>query len=479
MQIHIQEKNQLSVIHKNQKKLIYLVQIILLILKYINSMAAKSSHFLVGISRFQSNFLRSKLVSKAVIVKDVFQELSKAIKRTYKAETDASSDKHLMEHNQKFQKILLDKKLIKQMDSFLDTFYRYQSIGPVNGIIAPKLDARTFLCAWMVIGFPEFIFGTTTDQLEKHKSSVQSYLYLNAMELIILLNALSLNLEKKSKGLVANEFIRKTFKQMNIYSNCFLQFKSMDIYNHINSIVNAWVKSSNTLDKVLGSPKYNDKKKKEIKEHMKEVMNEKVNMMRKMLASCHVKLLSKSEKEGLNRKQMIEAANEKVINMMQNMKKIINAIPEQAKRATIDKLKLSIEKKEYDEVMDVLKYLRKSLIDYHPKKGKERFLKELDDKFDLKFIETLIRKESFQCKDIMGLCSFMVNKLTYLQAPYRAEEIRNEWDELNKKYEEFINPESNKWEVVGANGLFFVSQLVEKLKEDLLRLEVMDKLFSE
>lgn len=433
---------------------------------------------LVGISRFQSNFLRKKLLTQVNNVNKYIIQLNNGLKKDYPGTKDPFNDKQFLEHNDKFQGLLKNKELIKNVQSFMTAYYRFMSIGPVNGIIAPMLDARTFLCSWMVYGFPELILGSTKENLEKHKNSVQSYLYLNALEMIVKVNFLMNNVIAKKKMNIVNENIRQAFKQMNIYSNCFLQFKSIDIYNHINSNVTAWVNSSNTLDKVLGSSKYKKEKKDEIEKHMMNIMNEKVNMMRKMLYSCNVQLLTKEEKKGLKRQEMIKLANEKVENMMLNMKKIINAIPEQAKKASIDKLKTDIEKKEYDEVFEVLKTLRDALINYYPKKGKEKFMKEINEVFDMDYVTGLIKKECFTCKDIMGLCSWMVDKLTFLQAPYRAEEVKKEWNHLSKMYEEYVDPKSTKWETVGSQGLFFVAQLVNKLKEDLLRLEVMDQLFA-
>jgi hypothetical protein len=105
---------------------------------------------LYNIIKIQQRFLLKKFLFELNKNKQMFNELNAFINNPLLIDKDKQFDL--------LKNLLLTKKYILNVDSIL--YYHYRLYG-VHKEIAPKLNSRLFLIAWMLVSFPEYLMNIT------------------------------------------------------------------------------------------------------------------------------------------------------------------------------------------------------------------------------------------------------------------------------------------------------------------------------
>jgi hypothetical protein len=191
-----------------------------------------------AVIKIQNLFLKKKIHSNFTKNTKLFYQLDK-----YTLDENENEKKFI-----EIRKILCNKDNINNAQLLLDSVYRYYKI---YDNIAPKINSRKFLIAWMIVSLPEFMM-----QIKKPKEYKNEYpvdIYFICQDLV----KYTSNFLKKS----SNENLRKFKKIFNVYSNAINYFLARDKHEDVQKLVVEYININKTIDGIKQSKKYDDNQK--------------------------------------------------------------------------------------------------------------------------------------------------------------------------------------------------------------------------
>lgn len=187
--------------------------------------------------RLQKNFLLKKFYKSMAMNSRLFYLLDSYT-------SSEQIDKKFCE----LQRILVNSQHLKHIAELINTLYRYYKI---DDKVAPKINARKFLIAWLMVSFPEFTIGIKRPGINKEEYPID--IYFICQDLISYTYQL---LTKKT-----SEDLRKFKKAFNKYSNAINYFLARDKHEHVRKLINEFIDIDKTIDEISKSTKYNQEEK--------------------------------------------------------------------------------------------------------------------------------------------------------------------------------------------------------------------------
>src|SRR3989344_4399499 len=161
------------------------------------------------------------------------------------------SPKYVNNRYEELRDILKDHVNIQRIDEFLGSLYRYYHIGYK---IAPRINSRKLLIAWIIVAFPEYTLGMK-NPMERTEPLVNIHSYPNDIffickEVITYLRSMYI-LDYDNK-----ENLRKFKKSFNTYTNAIIYFLKRDKDEYISKLITEFISINKTVNEIKKSKKY-------------------------------------------------------------------------------------------------------------------------------------------------------------------------------------------------------------------------------
>jgi hypothetical protein len=420
---------------------------------------------LKSISVIQSIFLQKRFVKCLFSLKKVFADcdsLRRPLFEDYQTiVTPNGEEKHVPilfdDVNSKNQRInqqfdMLDKHIkkpivIKMLNLFLKRFYRLveRNDSNYNLLVAPKLNARTFLSSYVLTGYPQIVLSMTKTQLNTDPksitgNSVYSYdIYHNSNLMLDSLHNILLHYHKDK--------LRLLIKSINIYSNTFIIFLNIDRVSKLTELANQWHETEKSKLEIMKSKKYSEDQKEETITVMTTRQNKTIQMIQKLDPHFDIKNL-------------------------QLTKTFIDTLEENMNKAYWDVLRDDIKNNQYTVLMQSLQEIRSELFSLRPQDV--RFKKDFDEHFDLELIKQMIDEKVMSMETFLKYATFLVDKIIYLQATAQNDSTREEWsnliDTLSKDSSDLT------FEITVPKIIEFIQKGIRNIKDNILNLAILTDL---
>lgn len=186
-------------------------------------------------------------IQKRFLIKKFYRNLGANQKLFYLLESYTCCEENDKQFNE-MKNILTNQQNIQNVQKLIDYLYRYYG---VHNDVAPRINARKFLVAWMIVSLPEYMM-----QIKKPKERKTEYpidIFFICQDIITYTQSL---LTDKTK-----ENLRKFKKAFNVYSNAINYFLARDKHEHIRKLINEFIDINKTIDGIKKSSKYSQKEK--------------------------------------------------------------------------------------------------------------------------------------------------------------------------------------------------------------------------
>jgi hypothetical protein len=98
-----------------------------------------------------------------------------------------------------------------------------------------------------------------------------------------------------------------------------------------------------------------------------------------------------------------------------------------------------------------------------------KLLQELDEKFDIEFIEQMLYNSAYDKQDFENLCNYLVSIIETLQAQVRTPVMRKEWNEL-------CSTNNNQELSTFIDYMKFIFNEIKLIKENISTLKILDSI---
>jgi len=319
--------------------------------------------------------------------------------------------------------MLMNKQIQDKINILLKRYYLYY---PCNKNICPKLTARSFLTAWTIVGFPDFVLDAKREEVTTG-NSYKSDIYRLSFNLINRLKAL-----KQTQN---NENYRKFNKAMNLFSNSFSYFMNVDKIEKVNELSLQWYELGKNVERINESG---------MNQMDKDRSLQNVVHLRKNIESYILKIVPRFDLTMLNR-------YETLTNMMEtNMKKAYGEI-----------IIKELNEMTYEMSKRVLEEIKRAMLVLNPKLNTM-----LDEYFDIEFMIERHKHGALTFDDILSLGDFLVSIINELQAPIEVENTKSAWGVIKMKELDSINN-------LLSDILVFIMDEIEKIKENIMSIQTM------
>jgi len=319
--------------------------------------------------------------------------------------------------------MLMNKQIQDKINILLKRYYLYY---PCNKNICPKLTARSFLTAWTIVGFPDFVLDAKREEVTTG-NSYKSDIYRLSFNLINRLKAL-----KQTQN---NENYRKFNKAMNLFSNSFSYFMNVDKIEKVNELSLQWYELGKNVERINESG---------MNQMDKDRSLQNVVHLRKNIESYILKIVPRFDLTMLNR-------YETLTNMIEtNMKKAYGEI-----------IIKELNEMTYEMSKRVLEEIKRAMLVLNPKLNTM-----LDEYFDIEFMIERHKHGALTFDDILSLGDFLVSIINELQAPIEVENTKSAWGVIKMKELDSINN-------LLSDILLFIMDEIEKIKENIMSIQTM------
>jgi hypothetical protein len=369
----------------------------------------------------QRKFLFKKLIKEIENNETYLEALNSFTKEPqYINLFDPEKDKEIL-FNQ-LKKTVTIPQLIYGINNFLAVHYRYAGF---DNEIAPKIDAKKFLIAWIIVSFPEYVLGTANPKKDENFND-KKYIYPYDIYFI------SLNFIKDLNILVTNKFattldqIRQFKKSFNMYSNAINYFLNRDKSEQIQSLFTEFININTTINDIKKSNKYTDP----------------------LIRSETIQIVT-------NTKLKIAAYLNKLDNTiclrdLEIQSKLYDKIGTECEKAMCDLLVVDIENKNFSYLEKIIDEVTKYLIELGASKVDHDFEKKINKNI-------IIQKLAFSGatrQNIAEYGDYIISIINDLQAPIQISTTNTSWETLKNKFE-------NKNELLCNMLLFFFKEIKE------------------
>lgn len=319
--------------------------------------------------------------------------------------------------------MLMNKQIQDKINILLKRYYLYY---PCDKNICPKLTARSFLTAWTIVCFPDFVLDAKREEVTTG-NSYKSDVYRLSFNLINRLKAL--------KQTQSNENYRKFNKAMNLFSNSFSYFMNVDKIEKVNELSLQWYELGKNVQRINESG---------MNQMNKDRNLQNVVHLRKNIESYILKIVPRFDLTMLNR-------YETLTNMMEtNMKKAYGEI-----------IIKELNEMTYEMSKRVLEEIKRAMLVLNPKLNTM-----LDEYFDIEFMIERHKHGVLTFADILSLGDFLVSIINELQAPIEIENTKSAWGVIKMKELDSINN-------LLSDILLFIMDEIEKIKENIMSIQTM------
>jgi hypothetical protein len=346
----------------------------------------------------QKKFRQKKLFENLINIKNLLLTLDE-YKNPPKYINLFDQDKQKSDRFDQLQKILMDKNNIMIIDNFLKQFYKYNNS---DSNVAPKINARKFLIAWMLVGFPEYVLDTKIPA-SYDKNTYPYDIYDISLEFIKNIYLVLVKLNMKTRP--SNEDIRKFNKSFNIYSNCINYFLIRDKHEHLNKLLTEYVEMSYTIDSINSSSKYSDVEKTKSIELIKQTKTKVAKQIIRINSKTNLSELENFAKLNINLHTQIRSTYI---------------------RAFRDILLNDISEAKFSYLKNIIQDINKSL----SKVGAKKIDSEFDDKIDPDLIIQMLANGLINIQSVQAYGDYLFGIITKLTSVAAIDLINKKWSDI-------------------------------------------------
>ena len=410
-------------------------------------MSEISQKTIANLDKIKSIYLERRFSKSFVLLKRLFNDLN--MLHNPKIKLNHTHYKYIKEVGKHFDRLtdhIQNKQVIRMVSFLLNRFYRYLNFSlnnnkyNINDIISIQMTPQIFLSMYVIAGFPEFVLQTHHHQLEQPRNQID-YIY----DVYILAKDSIKSTTAAYNNNISKDELRKLVKNYNMYSNCFNIFKSSDLLDKVNELLQRWSYTKETINQITESKKYS-------KDQKDKTLNE----------------LNKQQEK--IKYQLIELQpdfNEKYLDIYHQT---FQQLESQFDKAYWDKLRDDLNNHKYDTITNNILEIKENLIKLRP--NNENYILLVDEKINIDEIIDLVKTNKSQEK-LLPYFDFIVRAILLLSSPSRYEETKQLWT-TNK--ETIINHEYPGIKEAMTESIQLIYGFLQDLKDDILNIYVMGSL---
>lgn len=377
----------------------------------------------------QKNFLFERFLKSVTQNSSLIKAMHSFTEENQNQNLNLFDNKALDDDNfENLKKLLMDKENIKKINEMLVRLYRYYG---VDQNIAPKINSKKFMSAWMLVSFPEIVIGKTKLHIN-NENNYPDDIYFISKKMINLFTELTICDINNS-----SELRRKFFKSFNQFSNAINYFLNRDKVEKIFSLTREYFDMCKTLNLITESKKYSDHAKKECEK----VINESKNK---------IILFMQSLDDSIKRDELELYAN------LENIKN--KKIEETQFKILIDDIK----SKKFIFLGKVINEIKQNITKLC---GSSKICHDIEDILDSDFLIRSMTYFPFEKNDIEKYGNYLINIINELQAPIKVKDTKEKWENLKN--------EVNDMDEYLARMLFLVFEEIRDIKETIMNLSAM------
>lgn len=402
---------------------------------------------ILKISRLQKRFLKKRFLSELNKHADLFDKLGEM--SSYKSQIDKKTNpewynKDLDGKFNLLTKLISTKDTVQKIGRVLARYYRYYN----DPDIAQKLDARKFLCCFVMCGFPEIVLTLTKQELETRGFSYDSDIFFFSVRLVTMLR--HLRMLGSAAGIGAgssggdtnqkkNNILPRFTVVLNMYTNALNSYLYVDKCRKIDEIAKQWYAISETKSEVMSSAVYSEEEKKRVAGTLDKSAD-------RMIAMLHI----------IDKKFDVS--------YLQKYKELCDKVKDVMKKGFWDALTEELKGAKYDMLFKLLDEIRNELIML--KLNDKQYKDDMYEYIDLEFIKHKIDSGLMTPEELLKYTDYFIDKISELQAPSR--------DKVLRERQESIRQEVLSGKLMGAGlesivpvVMGFVFEQIQVLKDDI------------
>lgn len=380
-----------------------------------------------SLSKIVVKFRKRRFLSQLYRCNKIIAELNNHISVSLKKPEDVHLFSSINEFDDKqfetHQNVLTSKDTLNEITKLIKLYYLYVS---VDTILCPKLSSRSFLTAWTIVSFPQFVLNISREVVSKDVS-YRGVVYRMAFNLINRLKALMND--------ATVEHLRLFNKAIILFSNSFTYFMNADKIEKINELSLHWYEIGKNIKLIETSDaNYEDK----------QMSLSKIHHVRKNIERYITTILPGFDLKLLERYETITDAFER------NMK-----------RSYSDLLLEDIKNQTYNVTRQVMEEIKRSLCLLNPELSDM-----LNEYLDVEFILQKHKNSVMEFEDVLNFGDFMVDIINKLQAPIAINTTNSTWNLIKIKECESVDNLLN-------DLLIFILDEIEKIRENILNIQAI------
>ncbi len=392
------------------------------------------------ISRLQDLFLKKRFLKELGTNRTLLLQL---IEHTNGSNNNNNNNSQINSKFNVLTKMLSEKNTVKKINSLLNTYYRYV-IKSCNSfeLVSQKLDARKFLCCFVMKGFPQFVLSAPAHKLLESRQSYDYDIYTMSTSMINLLSDLLL---KKT----TSELLTKFIKSINMYSNALNIYLYVDRCRKIDELAKQWYEVEKTREEVQTSKAYSDNDKKNV-----------------------ITILNKSSDKIINLLNIVDKNFNK--EYLVNYKKLADKLNTSIRASYWNVLTDELKSQNYDMLFKLIDEIRTQLVML--KLNNEKYKEDLYEHLDTDFIRQKIENGLMTVHELLKYGDYMVSKVSELTSASQDKILHNEWAEIKQ---DVVSGKLDTFEKVVATMLQFVLDKINYIKDDIYGFAIMKDLLKD
>lgn len=401
---------------------------------------------IIKISHLQNLFLKKRFLKELHQNKELLQQLLILSESESNIQIDKKKSpewwtKDLDAKFSTLTNMISNKDNIKKISKLLNNYYRYIIKSSEDyEQIAPKLDARKFLCCFVMRGFPNIVLCAPLDTLVQNKYPFDYDIYTMSTEIILNMNKLF--------SCHTQEQLRKFVKSVNIYTNALNSYLYVDKCRKIDELVKQWYNIDKTKSEVEISKAYIDNDKKHV-----------------------LTILSKSSDRILKLINVIDKNFN--IEYLTNYKKLADKVNDTIRTSYWDILMDELRGNKFDMMFKLLDEIKDQLIML--KLNNEQYKQDLNEYIDNDFIKHKIDNGIMTPYEILKYGDYMVSKVAELISYSQDKLLQEEWNNIKK---DIHCGKIDSFEKIVSITLQFILDKINVVKDDIYGFIVMKELLK-
>lgn len=347
--------------------------------------------------------------------------------------------KHMTELGDQFDKMtefMGNDKLIKIFNKLSNIFF----ITPNPTQFIYKLKGRELLSVFLFGGFPEFTLDLYRDTIDAIIiESVQHKLHKTSVKIIKLLRDISSN---NKIDFTSMKKCRSLLEYVNLFTFYYIVHMNNDRKYKLQQMLQHW---------------YNNEKEKEMTQDNDSIDNNTKNTIVKMLQDRQIKTFNN-----------IQRFNKDIDKeFLSDYKRNMDSIEDTINKAFWDTVSVTFEPGTSTNLVKILLEINDSLKPLVPVTKRSNVYTIIDDKIDIEFIKRLIDSGHYNPDRFLDMAATIIGIVISIDSRANAPIVEKQWRNMMLK-------ESNSDEDKYKDILKFILDKINKIKEDLMALKMLD-----